>query len=170
MQEKEIMVKNSAISSFAAGIEIQHDSVQFGTLAADIAATTTRFPVDSDESYLDRPTKGFSFSSDSEAIEDIRKGKRKELRRLQAYLRWPIDFARRRKKMSMMSSLEWIGVKFDFARRHIRKCRFGGKLDKEEASGDDTVTEDSNGDSGKAYEIAKWLARRILTSISTLLR
>ncbi|KAL3507144.1 hypothetical protein ACH5RR_032526 [Cinchona calisaya] len=69
----EIVVNNSAISGLAAGIEIQHDSIEFGTLAADIAPTTTRFVVDNDESDLDQPTEGFS--SILEAIEDIYKGK-----------------------------------------------------------------------------------------------
>ncbi|KAL3500143.1 hypothetical protein ACH5RR_039236, partial [Cinchona calisaya] len=65
-----IMVKNSTISGLGAGIEIQHYFVNFKTLAADITPTTTRFPVDSDESYLDQPSIRL-FSSISEAIEDI---------------------------------------------------------------------------------------------------
>lgn len=68
-----ILVKNSTISGIAAGIELHADSVQFGTLAADIAPTTSGFPADNDESNLDRPTEGFS--SISEAIQDIRNGK-----------------------------------------------------------------------------------------------
>ncbi|CDO97412.1 unnamed protein product [Coffea canephora] len=67
------VVKNSPISGIATGIQIQPDSVQFGTLVADIAPTSTGFPVDNDESDLDRPTKGFSSISD--AIQDIRNGK-----------------------------------------------------------------------------------------------
>lgn len=67
-----IVVKNSPISGLA-GIEIQPDSVQFGSLAADIAPSTAGFPVDNGESDLDRPTEGFS--SIPEAIQDIRDGK-----------------------------------------------------------------------------------------------
>ena len=67
------MVKNSPISGIATGIQIQPDSVQFGTLVADIAPSSTGFPVDNDESDLDRPTEGFSSISD--AIQDIRNGK-----------------------------------------------------------------------------------------------
>ncbi|KAL3538683.1 hypothetical protein ACH5RR_002049 [Cinchona calisaya] len=67
-----IVGKNSPITGIA-GIQIQPDSVQFGSLAADIAPSTAGFPVDNDESDLDQPTEGFS--SIPEAIQDIRDGK-----------------------------------------------------------------------------------------------
>ncbi|XP_041014961.1 bifunctional riboflavin biosynthesis protein RIBA 1, chloroplastic-like isoform X1 [Juglans microcarpa x Juglans regia] len=55
------------------GIEIQPDTVAFGTLAADTGLAGGSFPIDNDELDLDSPTEGFS--SIPEAIEDIRKGK-----------------------------------------------------------------------------------------------
>lgn len=55
------------------GIEIQPDTIAFGTLSAETTPTTSGFPIDNDEFDLDRPTKGFS--SIPEAIEDIRQGK-----------------------------------------------------------------------------------------------
>ncbi|XP_017634114.1 bifunctional riboflavin biosynthesis protein RIBA 1, chloroplastic-like isoform X2 [Gossypium arboreum] len=55
------------------GIEAQQDAIAFGTLAADAASTSNGFPIDNDDSDLDRPTEGFA--SILEAIEDIRQGK-----------------------------------------------------------------------------------------------
>jgi 3,4-dihydroxy 2-butanone 4-phosphate synthase/GTP cyclohydrolase II len=55
------------------GIEIQPDSISFGTLSADTTPIMTSFPADDDELDLDHPTPGFA--SIPEAIEDIRQGK-----------------------------------------------------------------------------------------------
>ncbi|KAL8536221.1 hypothetical protein ACS0TY_011741 [Phlomoides rotata] len=57
----------------SSGVEIQSDSVVLGALAADMAPTTSGFPVENDEYDLDVPLKGFS--SIPEAIEDVRNGK-----------------------------------------------------------------------------------------------
>lgn len=54
-------------------IEAQQDAIAFGTLAADAAPISNGFPIDNDDSDLDRPTEGFA--SILEAIEDIRQGK-----------------------------------------------------------------------------------------------
>ncbi|KAF5747339.1 bifunctional riboflavin biosynthesis protein RIBA 1 chloroplastic [Tripterygium wilfordii] len=56
------------------GIERQADEIAFGTLAAEISPTSTKFYTNDDDEYdLDRPTPGFA--SIPEAIEDIRQGK-----------------------------------------------------------------------------------------------
>lgn len=71
--EAKIVVNNPPISTISAGIEVQPDSVEFGTLVADIAPIAIGFPLENDESDLDRPTEGFF--SIAEALEDIRQGK-----------------------------------------------------------------------------------------------
>ncbi|KAK6156825.1 hypothetical protein DH2020_011073 [Rehmannia glutinosa] len=64
---------SSVIGDVSGGVEVQSDSVVLGALAADMAPTTSGFPVENDEFDLDLPSEGFSCIS--EAIEDIRKGK-----------------------------------------------------------------------------------------------
>ncbi|KAG8368634.1 hypothetical protein BUALT_Bualt15G0066000 [Buddleja alternifolia] len=64
---------NALISDVSGGVELQSDSVVLGALSADMAPTTSGFPVDSDEYDLDLPSEGFS--TIPEAIEDIRQGK-----------------------------------------------------------------------------------------------
>lgn len=64
---------NSLVNDVSGGVEVQSDSVILGALSADIAPTTSGFPVDNDEYELDLPSEGFS--SIPEAIEDIQKGK-----------------------------------------------------------------------------------------------
>lgn len=54
-------------------VQINPDSISFGTLAAEITSTTSNFFPQEDEYDLDWPTEGFN--SIPEAIEDIRKGK-----------------------------------------------------------------------------------------------
>lgn len=67
------LANKTLVGDESVGIEIQPDAVAFGALTADIAPTTSGFPVDNDEFDLDRPTEGFA--SIPEAIEDIRQGK-----------------------------------------------------------------------------------------------
>ena len=67
------VASNALVSDVSGGVEVQSDSVVLGALAADMAPTTSGFPVENDEFDLDMPTEGFS--SIPEAIEDIRKGK-----------------------------------------------------------------------------------------------
>lgn len=67
------VASNALVSDISGGIEVQSDSVVLGTLAADMAPTTSGFPVDNDEFDLDLPSEGLS--SIPEAIEDIRRGK-----------------------------------------------------------------------------------------------
>lgn len=68
-----VVLNNPPINGISGGINIQPDSIEFGTLAADITPTTIGFPLENDELDLDWPTEGFS--SIPEALEDIRKGK-----------------------------------------------------------------------------------------------
>lgn len=68
-----VVLNNPLITGISGGINIQPDSIEFGTLTADISATTIGFPLENDELDLDSPTEGFS--SIPEALEDIRKGK-----------------------------------------------------------------------------------------------
>ncbi|KAI3445762.1 hypothetical protein Pfo_002427 [Paulownia fortunei] len=67
------VASNALISDVSGGVEVQSDSVVLGALAADMAPTTSGFPVENDEFDLDLPSEGFSCIL--EAIEDIRKGK-----------------------------------------------------------------------------------------------
>ncbi|KAM4098319.1 hypothetical protein ACJW30_07G068500 [Castanea mollissima] len=71
--ENNVEGNNTLIGDQSVGIEIQPDTVAFGTLSADTALTSSAFPIENDEFDLDFPTKGFS--SIPEAIEDIRQGK-----------------------------------------------------------------------------------------------
>ncbi|KAL6531698.1 Bifunctional riboflavin biosynthesis protein RIBA 1, chloroplastic [Orobanche minor] len=64
---------NAPISDLSGGVEVQSDSVVLGALSADMAPTTSGFPLENDEFDLDLPSEGFS--SILEAIEDINKGK-----------------------------------------------------------------------------------------------
>ncbi|KAL5753379.1 hypothetical protein ACOSP7_023558 [Xanthoceras sorbifolium] len=57
----------------SSGIEIQPDTIGFGTLGAEITPATTGLVANDDEYDLDRPIEGFA--SIPEAIEDIRQGK-----------------------------------------------------------------------------------------------
>ncbi|KAK6945773.1 3,4-dihydroxy-2-butanone 4-phosphate synthase, RibB [Dillenia turbinata] len=65
--------KSAHLGNQDGGIEIQPDSIAFGTLSAETAPTNTGFPNENSEFDLDLPTEGFN--SIPEAIEDIRKGK-----------------------------------------------------------------------------------------------
>ncbi|KAK6143684.1 hypothetical protein DH2020_024032 [Rehmannia glutinosa] len=67
------VARNALISDLSGGVEVQSDSVVLGALSADMAPTTSGFPVENDEFDLDLPSEGFS--SIPEAIEDISKGK-----------------------------------------------------------------------------------------------
>lgn len=67
------VASKALINDVSSGVEVQSDSVVLGALAADMAPTTSGFPVDNDEYDLDMPLKGFS--SIPEAIEDVRNGK-----------------------------------------------------------------------------------------------
>ncbi|KAL8521150.1 hypothetical protein ACS0TY_011629 [Phlomoides rotata] len=67
------VASEALINDVSSGVEIQSDSVVLGALAADMAPTTSGFPVENDEYDLDVPLKGFS--SIPEAIEDVRNGK-----------------------------------------------------------------------------------------------
>ncbi|KAL0454366.1 UNVERIFIED_CONTAM: Bifunctional riboflavin biosynthesis protein RIBA 1, chloroplastic [Sesamum latifolium] len=64
------VASNALISDLFGGVEVQSDYV---VLSADMAPTTSGFPVGNDEFDLDLPSEGFS--SIPEAIEDIYKGK-----------------------------------------------------------------------------------------------
>ncbi|KAL3635322.1 Bifunctional riboflavin biosynthesis protein RIBA 1, chloroplastic [Castilleja foliolosa] len=66
-------VNNVAPNNAINGVEVQSDSVVLGALSADMAPTSSGFPVDNDEFDLDLPSEGFS--SIPEAIEDIKNGK-----------------------------------------------------------------------------------------------
>ncbi|PSS26194.1 GTP cyclohydrolase-2 like [Actinidia chinensis var. chinensis] len=65
--------RSTLLGDLSAGIEMQSDAIAFGTLASETTPSITDFPIDTDEFYLDLPSK--SFSSIPEAIEDIRQGK-----------------------------------------------------------------------------------------------
>ncbi|KAK6916149.1 GTP cyclohydrolase II [Dillenia turbinata] len=65
--------KSAPLGDRDGGIEIQPDSIAFGTLSAETAPTNTGFPNENGEFDLELPTEGFN--SIPEAIEDIRKGK-----------------------------------------------------------------------------------------------
>lgn len=67
------VASNALVSDVSSGVEVQSDSVVLGALSADVAPTTSGFPIENDEFDLDFPSEGFS--SIPEAIEDIRKGK-----------------------------------------------------------------------------------------------
>lgn len=67
------VTSNAVVSDISGGVEIQPDSVVLGALGADMAPTTSGFPVENDEFDLDMPSEGFS--TIPEAIEDIRNGK-----------------------------------------------------------------------------------------------
>ncbi|PIM98817.1 Bifunctional GTP cyclohydrolase II/3,4-dihydroxy-2butanone-4-phosphate synthase [Handroanthus impetiginosus] len=67
------VASNALINDVSDGVEVQSDAVVLGALSADVAPTTSGFPVDNDEFDLDLPSEGFS--SIPEAIEDIRQGK-----------------------------------------------------------------------------------------------
>ncbi|KAL0287432.1 UNVERIFIED_CONTAM: Bifunctional riboflavin biosynthesis protein RIBA 1, chloroplastic [Sesamum angustifolium] len=64
------VASNALISDLFGGVEVQSDYV---VLSADMAPTTSGFPVGNDEFDLDLPSEGFS--SIPEAIEDIYNGK-----------------------------------------------------------------------------------------------
>ncbi|EYU39123.1 hypothetical protein MIMGU_mgv1a005556mg [Erythranthe guttata] len=63
----------SAVGDLINDVPVQSNSVILGALSADVAPTTSGFPVENDEYDLDLPSAGFS--SIEEAIEDIRNGK-----------------------------------------------------------------------------------------------
>ncbi|KAL8504114.1 hypothetical protein ACS0TY_022735 [Phlomoides rotata] len=67
------VASEALINDVSSGVEIQSDSVVLGALAADMAPTTSGFPIKNDEYDLDVPLKGFS--SIPKAIEDVRNGK-----------------------------------------------------------------------------------------------
>ncbi|KAL8027531.1 hypothetical protein ABFX02_14G100800 [Erythranthe guttata] len=63
----------SAEGNLINDVPVQSNSVILGALSADVAPTTSGFPVENDEYDLDLPSAGFS--SIEETIEDIRNGK-----------------------------------------------------------------------------------------------
>ncbi|KAK6946342.1 3,4-dihydroxy-2-butanone 4-phosphate synthase, RibB [Dillenia turbinata] len=63
------MIKDSIFGDQHVGIEMQPESMAFGTLPAHIAPTNCSFPNDDGEFDLDQPSKGFN--SIQEAIEDM---------------------------------------------------------------------------------------------------
>ncbi|XP_052202406.1 bifunctional riboflavin biosynthesis protein RIBA 1, chloroplastic-like [Diospyros lotus] len=65
--------ESTILSGLSPGIDIQPDTIAFGTITAETTPATFGFSVDDDEFDLDCPTEGFS--SIAEAIEDIRQGK-----------------------------------------------------------------------------------------------
>ncbi|KAK6121222.1 hypothetical protein DH2020_045035 [Rehmannia glutinosa] len=54
------VARNALISDLSGGVEVQSDSVVLGALSADMAPTTSGFPVENDEFDLDLPSEGFS--------------------------------------------------------------------------------------------------------------